>query len=100
MSRSDYDAIKAIIDEIVGDTHQGKVLLKAIKGYFSQKETIKVVRYDQAIKSPKFSVFSKVNTSYCKDSEVAMEKYTKKLAKENEKFRNKNGRDKTCSVSS
>ena len=100
MSRSDYDAIKEIIEDIVGDTHQGNVLLKAINAYYTEKESIKVVKYNQAIKSPKFSVFSKVNTNYCKDSEIAMEKYTKKLAKENEKFRNKNGRDKTCSVSS
>ena len=30
MSGSDYDAIKKIIDDIVGDTHQVNVLLKAI----------------------------------------------------------------------
>ena len=47
-----------------------------------------------------YNAIKEINTSYCKDSKVAMEKYTKKLAKENEKFRNKNGRDKTCSVSS
>tara|TARA_R100000808_G_C2079889_1_gene104152 strand:+ start:51 stop:353 length:303 start_codon:yes stop_codon:yes gene_type:complete len=100
MSGSDYDAIKEIIDDIVGDTHQGNVLLKAINAYYTEKETIKVVKYDQAIKSPKFSVFKKMNTNHFKDAEKAMEKYTKRLAKENEKFRNKNGRAKTCSVSS
>ena len=100
MPGSDYDAIKEIIDDIIGDTHQGILLLKAIKAYFKQKETIKVVKYNQAIKSPKFSVFKKSNTDHYKDAEKAMDKYTKKLAKENEKFRNKNGRAKTCSVSS
>ena len=101
MSRSDYDAIKAIIDEIVGDTHQGKVLLKAIKGYFSQKETIKVVKYDQDIKAPKFSITKQsINSDYCKEAQAAMDKYTKKLAKENEKYRKKNGGTKACSVNS
>ena len=103
MSRSDYDAIKEIIDDIVGDTHQGTVLLNAIKGYFKQKETVRVVKYEQTIKSPKISSFKKSNEAFIghyKDAHKAMEKYTKKLAKENEKFRNKNGRGKTCSVNS
>ena len=100
MSRSDYDAIKEIIDDIVGDTHQGTVLLKAIKGYFKQKETVRVVRYEQTIKSPKISSFKKVNMEHYKDAEKAMEKYTKKLAKENEKYRKKNGRTKACSANS
>ena len=38
MSRSDYDAIKEIIDDIIGDTHQGIVLLKAIKVILSKKK--------------------------------------------------------------
>ena len=41
-----------------------------------------------------------MNIDHFKDAEKAMEKYTKRLAKENEKFRNKNGRVKTCSVNS
>ena len=100
MPGSDYDAIKEIINDIVGDTHQGNVLLKAINAYYTEKETIKVVKYDQSIKSPKFSVFKKMNKDHFKDAEKAMDKYTKKLAKENEKYRKKNGRTKACSVNS
>jgi hypothetical protein len=100
MSGSDYDAIKEIINDIVGDTHQGNVLLKAINAYYTEKETIKVVKYDQAIKSPKFSVFKKMNEAHFKDADIAMEKFTKKLAKENEKLRKKNGRASACSINS
>tara|TARA_R110002012_G_scaffold61490_3_gene161242 strand:- start:4120 stop:4422 length:303 start_codon:yes stop_codon:yes gene_type:complete len=100
MSRSDYNAIKEIIDDIVGDTHQGNVLLKAIKAYYTEKEEVRVVKYDKTIKSPKFSVFSKVNTELCKEADISMDKFTRKLAKENEKFRKKNGRASACSINS
>jgi len=100
MSRSDYNAIKEIINDIVGDTHQGNVLLKAINAYYTEKETVRVVKYDQVIKSPKISVFSKLNSELSKDADIAMEKFTKKLAKENEKLRKKNGRASACSINS
>ena len=40
MSGADYYEIKKIIDEIVGDTQQGAILLKAIRGYFTTKANI------------------------------------------------------------
>jgi len=100
MSRNDYEAIKKIIDEIVGDTHQGNVLLKAIKGYFKQKENIKIVRHNQDIKAPEIKYISIERNDVGKEAKEAMMRYTKKLAKENEKYRKKNGRTKACSVNS
>ena len=100
MSRGDYEAIKKIIDEIVGDTHQGNVLLKAIKGYFKQKESIKVVKQEKEIKAPEIKYVSIERNNIGKEAEEAMKRYTEKLAKENEKFRKKNGRAKTCSANS
>jgi len=100
MSRDDYEAIKGIINHIIGDTQQGHVLLKAIKGYFSQKESVRVVRYERTIKAPNFTPNNNIINKIDKEANEAMEKYTKKLAKENEKFRNKYGKAKTCSVNS
>ena len=100
MSRSDYDAIKKIIDEIVGDTHQGNVLLKAIKGYFKQKESIRVVRQEKEIKAPEIKYVSIERNNIGKEANEAMQRYTERLAKENEKYRKKRGRTKTCSASS
>tara|TARA_R100000808_G_C2054955_1_gene88866 strand:+ start:270 stop:575 length:306 start_codon:yes stop_codon:yes gene_type:complete len=101
MSRNDYNAIKEIIKEIVGDTQQGNVLLKAIKGYFSQKENIKVVKHGYKIKAPVFKPFNQdIIGKFDEKAQAAMDKYTKKLAKENEKYRKKHGKNKTCSVNS
>tara|TARA_R100000808_G_scaffold18754_1_gene41021 strand:+ start:305 stop:607 length:303 start_codon:yes stop_codon:yes gene_type:complete len=100
MSRADYNSIKEIIDEIVGDTHQGNVLLKAIKGYFKQKENIKIVRREKEVKAPEIKYVPMPNNNMAKEAEEAMKRYTKKLAKENEKYRKRSGRAKTCSVNS
>ena len=101
MSGSDYNAIKEIIGDIVGDTHQGNMILKALKAYYTEKETVRVVNYDKAIKSPKFSISNQnISSTYCKEAQVAMDRYTKKLAKDNEKYRKKNGGNKACSVNS
>ena len=90
MSRADYNAIKVIINDIVGDTQQGHILLKAIKGYFSQKESIPIVTPSQEIKTGGFSVST--NPIEKIEMEEAMRKYTEKLKKENEKFRKANGK--------
>ena len=100
MSRTDYNSIKEIIDEIVGDTHQGSVLLKAIKGYFKQKENIKIVRHDKEIKAPEIKYVPIPNNNMGREAEEAMKRYTEKLTKENEKYRKRNGRNKACSVNS
>ena len=100
MSRDDYEAIKKIIDDIVGDTQQGNVLLKAIKGYFSQKETVTIVKDTPGKNSGGFS-FNLSNISFkpSDGAQIAMDKYTKKLNLENAKYRKKREKE-TCSVSS
>ena len=100
MSRADYNSIKKIIDEIVGDTHQGNVLLKAIKGYFKQKENIKIVRREKEVKAPEIKYVSIERNDIQKEAKEAMQRYTERLAKENEKYRKKNGRTKACSANS
>ena len=100
MSRDDYEAVKGIINHIIGDTQQGHVLLKAIKGYFSQKESIRVVKYEETIKAPNFTLNNNnIINKIDREANEAMEKYTKKLTIENEKFRNARQK-KDCSTTS
>ena len=90
MPESDYEAIKTIIDDIIGDTNQGVILLNAIRSYFDEKETIQIVKKEIVIKNPDYQ-FSPVlrNREMPKDAKEAMSRYTSKLNKENEKFRAK-----------
>ena len=92
MSRTDYNAIKLIIDDIVGDTTQGIVLLKALKGYFDQKETIQVIKQEVEISQPSFSMKTVLHKDrpLSTEAQAAMERYTAKLNKDNEKFRKAN----------
>ena len=105
MSGTDYYEIKKIIDDIVGDTQQGAILLKAIRGYFTTKANIdkagqiKVVKYDVKI-SDKISSIKPVNQELDKEAQAAMDRYTKRLAVENARFRKNNGRAKTCKTDS
>ena len=97
MSRADYDAIKVIINDIIGDTQQGNILLKAIKGYFSQKESQPIVSYGKGIKTPRFKTFKDVEQE--KEMNDAMARYTEKLNKENKKFKKINEK-LACKVNS
>jgi hypothetical protein len=106
MSGADYYEIKKIIDDIVGDTQQGTVLLKAIRGYFTTKANIdeagqiKVINY-QGSKSPdKITSIKPTIHAINEEAQAAMDRYTKRLAVENAKFRKSNGRAKTCKTDS
>ena len=100
MPESDYDAIKRIIDDIVGNTNQGIVLLNAIKSYFDEKETIQIVKKEIVIKNPDYQFSPHLQSrGMPKEAQEAMKKYTSKLNKENAKFRAKS-KKANCSVNS
>ena len=80
MPESDYEAIKTIIDDIVGDTNQGIILLNAIKSYFDEKETIQIVKKEIVIKNPDYQFSSIVkHREMTKEAKKAMDKYTSRL---------------------
>ena len=95
MSRDDYEAISKIIEEVVGkDTSMGVTLLEGIRFYFNNKvEKIKIVNKESRIPYK----ISKNHSMFRDEANKAMERYTKKLNKENKKFREK--RDKACAIS-
>jgi hypothetical protein len=93
MPRDDYEAISKIIEEVVGkDTLTGVKLLEGIKFYFDNKiQEIRIVNREPAVK---YRIGKSV---YKEEADKAMKKFTKKLNKENIKFREK--RDKACAIS-
>ena len=96
MPRDDYEAISKIIEEVVGrDTLTGVKLLEGIKFYFDNKITeINIVNEKQSIRHI-------INDSKFKeDADKAMNRYTIKLNKENEKFRKKMNSYKELNASS
>lgn len=101
MPESDYDAIKRIIDDIVGNTNQGIVLLNAIKSYFDEKESIQIVKKEIVIKNHKgFRGYKySIEKGLPKDAKEAMKRYTSRLNRENAKFRKKNKKS-NCSTNS
>lgn len=100
MPESDYEAIKTIIEDIIGDTHQGVILLNALKSYFDGKENIQIVKKEIIIKNPEYQLRkSLVDRKLPKDAQEAMKRYTSKLNKENAKFRERNKKT-NCSVNS
>ena len=94
MPRDDYEAISKIIEEVVGrDTLTGVKLLEGIKFYFDNKITeINIVNEKQSIRHI-------INDSKFKeDADKAMNRYTIKLNKENEKFRKKRAKEEACAI--
>ena len=96
MSRDDYQAISRIIEDVVGENTLTAVkLLEGIKFYLDNKvNEVRLIRAEET--KPTTIYVDKRN----KEAEAAMERYTKKLAKENEKYRKKNGKSEICSVNS
>ena len=86
MSREDYEAISKIIEEVVGsDTIQGIKLLEGLRYYLDNKvEKVSII-------NEKFSQSTPVNfkkvSLFCSEADRAMEKFTKKLEKENAKLK-------------
>tara|TARA_R110000824_G_scaffold69214_2_gene178340 strand:+ start:19217 stop:19528 length:312 start_codon:yes stop_codon:yes gene_type:complete len=103
MSGNDYDRIKTIIEDIIGDTLQGKALVKAIRGYFKEKQEVRIVVSDFKAKAstirPHTMKLGADISQHSIKADEAMEKYTKKLALESEKLR-KRGNKVTCTTSS
>lgn len=97
MSGADYYEIKKIIDEIVGDTQQGAILLKAIRGYFTTKANIdkagqiKVVNSGIEVAKIKDYKTNKKHT-FSEDAQKAMNRFTAKLKKENARYKKANCR--------
>ena len=85
MSRTDYEAISKIIEDVVGkNTLMAVKLLEGIKFYLDNKiERIRLIRPEETKLSTKY--FNKPN----KEAEDAMKRYTAKLEKENAKYRRK-----------
>jgi ABC-type Fe3+-hydroxamate transport system substrate-binding protein len=97
MSREDYEAISKIIEDVVGkDTLMAVKLLEGIKFYFdNRKESFKII----AKKQNKYS-FGKINnipSRFHNEAQEAMKRFTKKLKKENEKYKSKRTACKTNS---
>ena len=90
----DYEAIRIIIDDIVGvKTMQGNNLKKAIKNYFVTKPiSIKLVNNEGVSKAHEVRSIS----VFAKDSKKAMSRYTDSLKKETAELK-KNGEH--CGVS-
>ena len=85
---TDCEEIKIIVNDIVGDTRQGNVLIKAIESYFEQKKVTTVIKSEGNIKVSKFNTnFVRLNHTLGDRAQKALNKYTKKLNKENLKFR-------------
>lgn len=86
MSQKDYEAISKIIEEVVGnDTLQGIKLLEGMKYYLDNKvEKVSII-------NEKFSQLKPINfkkvSLFCNEADRAMEKFTKKLEKENAKLK-------------
>lgn len=100
MSGSDYDRIKTIIEDIIGDTLQGKALITSIKGYFKEKQEIRIVVSDFKAKASTLRPHIEVDISqHSIEADEAMDRYTKKMALESEKLR-KRGNKVTCTTSS
>ena len=100
MPESDYDEIRTIIEDIIGDTNQGVILLNALKSYFDGKETIQIVKKEVIIKNPEYQFSPHIqNRGMPKEAQEAMKRYTSKLNKENAKFRERNKKT-NCSVNS
>jgi hypothetical protein len=94
MSRTDYEAIANIIEDVVGKNTLACVkLLEGIKFYLDNKvEQIKVVNDDYVFNTtPKFTEGS----LFSKESGAAMKKYTAKLNKETEALKKS---DKYCGI--
>ena len=88
MSGTDCEEIKVIVNDIVGDTHQGNVLMKAIESYFEEKKVKTIIKPEASIKVSKFNTnFMRLNHNLEDRAQKALNKYTKKLNKENLKFR-------------
>ena len=96
MSRDDYEAISKLIEDIVGkDTIMAVKLLEGVRFYFDNKiETIRVVKTNEVI--PHFN--QRIITKYKTEADKAMKAYTKRLKKENLKFKKKTS--KTCAITS
>jgi hypothetical protein len=96
MSRDDYEAIAKIIEDVVGeDTIAAVKLLEGVKFYFDNKvNTVRIVKDE----TPFFNIKrNRQNSPFYNDREISMEKFTKKLSKENAKFKSKK---KNCSENS
>ena len=96
MTLQDYNAIKELIDGIVGiETKQGENLKIAIKNYFDTKPvSVKLV-------SPKTSYtqsFNSKNDSIDKRMNEAMERYTSKLREETQVLKRKGKFKGNCSI--
>ena len=88
MSRDDYEAIAKIIEDVVGkDTITAVKLLEGVKFYLDNKiDTVKIITAAR----PSYKVSTKVlHSGFYSDREIAMENFTKKLNKENAKFKPK-----------
>ena len=86
MSRSDYEAIAEIIEEVVGsDTIQGIKLLEGLRYYLDNKvEKVSII--NERFGKSKTIDFKKVKL-FSDEADRAMERFTKKLQVENEKLR-------------
>ena len=85
MSRTDYEAISKIIEDILGkDTLTAVKILEGVKFYLDKKEsTLRIVNQerDYSVKP------TLINFKAGNESTEAMKRYTKKLRKESEKYK-------------
>tara|TARA_R100000458_G_scaffold27547_1_gene25079 strand:- start:290 stop:574 length:285 start_codon:yes stop_codon:yes gene_type:complete len=86
MNLEDYNAIKNIVDDIIGiNTKQGNNLKKAIKNYFDNKPvSVKLVARDNL----KVSISGKMD-KFKLEAEEAMKRYTNKLRKDTQILKEK-----------
>jgi cell division GTPase FtsZ len=87
LEENDYNQIKEIIDEFVGDTILGNHLFKAIKIYFKQKSKLvvpaatKKETFEKQYKFNELSISSNIKKLE-KDADEALLNYNKKLRKQ------------------
>lgn len=84
LKKEDYNAIKDLIDEFIGDTVLGNHLFKAIKVYFKQKDAKVVYTPNKSINGQKDYEFIQTTDSsklqrMDEEAEKAMLKYNNKL---------------------
>jgi hypothetical protein len=85
---TDCEEMKIIVNDIVGDTRQGSFLIKAIESYFEQKKMTTIIKPEANIEVSKFDTnLLRVVRTFEDDAQKALDRYTKKLNKENLKFR-------------